>query len=106
MISAKPDFLPGFDFNPKSVSDAAHRSDPHSKDSNSHRPSCLLRIRPDEKGRCSFGTAAFAQRFCSELLPFRASAENPVLSQATAVISYPVGRPPLFAVTIPNAALI
>jgi hypothetical protein len=35
----------------------------------------------------------------------RASAENPVLSQATVVISYPVGRLPLFAAAIPNAYL-
>jgi hypothetical protein len=40
-------------------------------------------------------TAAFAGDFVREFSLSRASAKNPVLSQATVVIFYPVGRPPL-----------
>ena len=50
----------------------------------------------EEKGRCSHqeqrpSPGDFVQKFSH----FRASAENPVLNQATVDISYPVGRPPL-----------
>jgi hypothetical protein len=55
-----------------------------------------------KKAAAQLGTAAFARRFCSEVSHSRASAGNPVPSQATVVISYPVGRPTL-ALAIPNA---
>jgi hypothetical protein len=50
----------------------------------------------DEKGRCSHQEQRPSPGdFVREFIHSRASAENPVPSQATVVISYPVGRPAL-----------